>query len=342
MNAVSPSFTIPDSLNAKQPAELTYSRRDHVRLMTIDECATVMHGSFHDIVQQLHAGDVLVLNNSRTIPPVLRGTQGQQTIEVRLSRKVGAQTWEALIVGDMFQSNETIRFTDGVEAAVTGHGAERPLITLDFSIEGSALLDFIYQHGEPVRYEYIDDSFPLETYQTVYGSVPGSVEMASAGRAFTWQLLEKLKSKGVHIAFVQLHAGLSYYENDKWPSPTNHPEHFRVPRETASLLNEARKSGTRVIAVGTTVVRALESAVTEDGCVETREGVTRLYVDDQHTITSVDGLLTGFHEPEASHLHMLTAFLPYAKLMSAYHQALEQGYLWHEFGDLNLIFRQQP
>ena len=340
MNALSESFTIPQSLNAKQPAECTHGRRDLVRLMTIDECANVTHGSFGDIVQQVNPGDVVVLNNSRTIPPVLTGTQGKQTIEIRLSRKMSAHKWEALIACDMFQSNEPIQLKDGVEVTVSGHGAERPLMTLDFSIEGSELIDFIYQHGEPVRYEYIDEPFPLETYQTVYGSVPGSVEMASAGRAFTWQLLERLKQKGVHIAFVQLHAGLSYYENDEWPTPTNHPEEYRVPAETASCIQKARQSGSRVIAVGTTVVRALESAVTDDGEVTASEGTTRLYVDDQHTIATVDGLLTGFHEPEASHLHMLTAFLPHAKLMSAYHQALEQGYLWHEFGDLNLIFRQ--
>ncbi|WP_079479173.1 S-adenosylmethionine:tRNA ribosyltransferase-isomerase [Halobacillus salinus] len=333
------AFSIPENLNAQTPAEIARGRRDQVRLMTIDKDQQLFHNNFNEIDQFLNPGDLLVLNNSRTIPPVLEASQGKHTFEIRLSRKRSSTSWEALVVGDFLAIDRPIQLEEKVEAIITGHGSEPPLVTLEFSISGSNLLDFIYRNGEPVRYEYIHRPFSLDTYQTVYGSVPGSVEMPSAGRAFTWGLLEKLKRKGVRLAFIQLHAGLSYYEKDRWPNPNNHPEAFCVPEATAELIQDTRRTGNRVIAVGTTVVRALESAVTSHGEVEPIEGTTRLYVDEGYTIAAVDGLLTGFHEPEASHLHMLTAFLPKKKLMSAYHQALEKGYLWHEFGDMNLILK---
>ncbi|MCA0972046.1 S-adenosylmethionine:tRNA ribosyltransferase-isomerase [Halobacillus litoralis] len=333
------AFTVPDELNAQTPAEQVHDRRDQVRLMAIDQHHSITHSRFQELDEFLSPGDLLVLNNSRTIPPVLQASQGNQSIEIRLSRKRSDDQWEALVACDFFSLDTPLTFNDGVEAVAIGHGSEHPLIVLEFSIGGSALLDFIYSHGEPVRYEYIEEPFPLETYQTVYGSVPGSVEMASAGRAFSWQLLQKLKQQGVKTAFIQLHAGLSYYEKDRWPSPEQHPEAFAVPEETARLIEETRRAGNRVIAVGTTVVRALESAVNPHGEVESAEGTTNLYVDEGYTISAVDGLLTGFHEPEASHLHMLTAFLPKKKLMNAYREALLQGYLWHEFGDMNLILK---
>lgn len=333
------AFSVPDSLNAQTPAEKLRGRRDQVRLMTIGHKGKVSHNRFDEIDQIVKDGDLLVMNNSRTIPPVLKATQGKQSIEIRLSQKRSNCSWEALIVSDFLTINEPMLLEKGVTAWITGHGSEHPLVTLEFSIGGSDLFDFIYRHGEPVRYEYIKEPFPLDTYQTVYGSVPGSVEMPSAGRAFTWRLLDKLKRKGVRVAFIQLHAGLSYYEKDRWPNPADHPESFEVSKETAELIRQTRRNGKRVIAVGTTVVRALESAVNSTGEVEPRAGTTRLYVDEGYTISAVDGLLTGFHEPEASHLHMLTAFLPEKKLMSAYHQALEKGYLWHEFGDMNLILK---
>ena len=210
-------------------------------------------------------------------------------------------------------------------------------MVLSFSKSGLELYDAIYRYGEPLYYEYIKTPWPLEMYQTVYASVPGSVEMPSAGRAISWRLLDKLKQKGVKIAYLQLHAGLSYYGNDRWPNPTNHVEAFCIPEETAELVNKTKKNNGRVIAVGTTVVRALETAVTNDGIVEAQEGATRLYIQKGYPLRAVDGLLTGFHEPEASHLDLLSAFIDEDLLMKAYEEVLSAGYLWHEFGDMNLI-----
>ncbi|KGP71491.1 S-adenosylmethionine:tRNA ribosyltransferase-isomerase [Pontibacillus yanchengensis] len=342
MNTLATSFHIPDSLHAEVPPEHRGLRRDDVRLMVLQKGEkNASHNRFDEIDKFLEAGDVLVVNNSRTIPPVLKGSQGKQNVEIRLSRKISTHQWEALLLGTFIQTNVPIQLSEGLEATISGLGSEPPLVTLSFSEGGSTLLDYIYRYGEPVRYEYIHHPWPLETYQTVYGAIPGSVEMPSAGRAFTWGLLSKLKAKGVRIASIQLHAGLSYYEKNRWPNPNNHPEAFAVPEETAKLINTAKQNGKRVIAVGTTVVRALESTVHEQGEVKASSGITKLYIDQHHRVTSVDGLLTGFHEPEASHLHMLRAFMPEKKLIKAYKEALNKGYLWHEFGDMNLILSER-
>ncbi|MBM7554220.1 S-adenosylmethionine:tRNA ribosyltransferase-isomerase [Thalassobacillus pellis] len=343
MQAVSYPFDIPEKLNASIPAELKKGSRDQVKMMVLDRTiGHTKHDDFFHIDNYLQEGDLVVLNNSRTIPPVLFGKQGNTTIEVRLSRTSDPSEWEALLIGDFIQVNQPISFGHGLQANIIGPGAERPLVNLKFSEQGPELIDYIFKYGEPIRYEYIDTPWPLEYYQTVYGSVPGSVEMPSAGRAFSWRVINKLKQRGVKIGYLQLHTGLSYYGKDRWPDPKAHPEEFTVPEKTAQLINETREKGGRVIAVGTTVVRALESSFASDGLIKAKSGFTNLYVDQHHHLQAVDGLLTGFHEPEASHLDMLTAFIKEELLMKAYKEAIESCYLWHEFGDVNLILPRKP
>ncbi len=152
------------------------------------------------------------------------------------------------------------------------------------------------------------------------------------------ELLQQLIQKGVQIAYIQLHTGISYYGNDQWPTPAHHPEAYCVPEAAVQLIQRARQNGDRIIAVGTTVVRALESAVDNEGALVPSKGETRLYIDAHHRLRVVSGLLTGFHEPEASHLDMLSAFVSKERLLSAYQTALQKKYLWHEFGDTNLIW----
>lgn len=338
MMSTASSFQVPEYLNAHTPAEYRGIQRDHVRLITLDSVTgDCSHNYFNKLDSYLLEGDLLVLNNSRTIPAVLKGQRGKQTIEIRLSRKLTSNEWEALIVGGVITVGEKIDLPGGLTTTITGLGAESPLIVLSFSKSGLDLLDIFYQYGEPLHYEYIETPWPIEMYQTVYASVPGSVEMPSAGRAFTWRLLNKLKKKGVNIAYLQLHAGLSYYGNDHWPNPNKHLEEFCIPAETAELVNKTRKNNGRVIAVGTTVVRALETAVNVNGNVEPQKGITSLYIQKGYPLKAVDGLITGLHEPEASHLDLLSAFIDKGLLMKAYKKALADGYLWHEFGDMNLI-----
>lgn len=331
-------FQVPAYLNASTPAEYRGMKRDHVRLLTLDSVTGEnFHHHFYQLDSILREGDLLVLNNSRTLPAVLQGRKGGQTIEIRLSHKVTDQEWEALIVGDVCTVGEKIYLPGELTATIIGTGNESPLVILSFSKSGLELYDAIYRYGEPLHYEYIKTPWPLEMYQTVYASVPGSVEMPSAGRAISYGLLQKLKQKGVNIAYLQLHAGLSYYGNERWPNPTNHVEAYSIPEETAELVNETKRNNGRVIAVGTTVVRALETAVTNEGVVEAQEGTTRLYIQKGYPLRAVDGLLTGFHEPEASHLDLLSAFIDEEILMKTYEEVLSAGYLWHEFGDMNLI-----
>lgn len=331
-------FQVPAYLNANIPAEYRGSGRDDVRLLALDRITgESFHYHFSELESILREGDLLVLNNSRTLPAVLKGRKGELPIEIRLSHKVTDQEWEALIIGDVCTVGDKIYLPGELTASVIGKGNESPLVILSFSKSGLDLYDAIYRYGEPLHYEYIKTPWPLEMYQTVYASVPGSVEMASAGRAISYKLLHTLKQKGVGIAYLKLHAGLSYYGNDRWPNPTNHVEAFCIPEETAELVNKTKRNNGRVIAVGTTVVRALETAVNNDGMVEAMEGTTRLYIQKGYPLRAVDGLLTGFHEPEASHLDLLSAFIDEEILMKAYEEVLTAGYLWHEFGDMNLI-----
>ncbi|MEL3972177.1 S-adenosylmethionine:tRNA ribosyltransferase-isomerase [Rossellomorea oryzaecorticis] len=332
-------FDIPEQLNASTPIELTGKNRDEVKLMVLNrKTGTCLHSRFDQLQAQLKKGDVLVVNNSRTIPASLKGKQGNRQVEVRLSRKVSSGEWDTLILGSMYDTRLPISFGDGVNAVMAGKGSEEPLLRLAFNVEGEAFYDFIYRKGQPVRYEYIATPWPLDKYQTVYGSVPGSVEMASAGRAFSWKLISRLRAEGVEMATLQLHAGLSYYGDDRWPTPKNHPEEYHLPQETVDSIRKAKKNGNRVIAVGTTVVRALETVAAEhDGELAAASGVTNLYITKESPLHVVDGLITGLHEPQASHLDLLRAFVSDEHLFRAYRNALAKSYMWHEFGDMNLI-----
>ena len=210
--------------------------------------------------------------------------------------------------------------------------------TLDvLTYETPSLLAYLARYGFPIRYGYVPTAWPLEYYQTVYATEPGSAEMPSAGRAFTPELMARLVAQGVQIAPLLLHTGVSSLEEHEPP----YEEWYRVPAPTAHLVNAARAEGRRVIAVGTTVVRALETVAEPDahgnGTVHPGEGWTRLVVTPARGVYAVDGLLTGLHEPRASHLAMLEAISGRDHLRRAYAAALREGYLWHEFGDLHLI-----
>ncbi|WP_181347643.1 S-adenosylmethionine:tRNA ribosyltransferase-isomerase [Thalassobacillus sp. CUG 92003] len=333
------SFTIPDTLNASEPAEYRGRNREDVKLMVLDRLTgKTRHGEFSDISAYFHPGDVLVLNRSRTMPSQFQAKVLGESYEMRLAREVEDGVWEVLLLPDALKIGTTITLADGYSAEVVGEGSESPLQTVKFELAGEKLLSFFYQYGAPVYYEYITEPWPLDAYQTVYSSVPGSVEMTSAGRPFSWRTLNALRNQGVQIAFLELHTSLSYYSHNRWPTPSSHPENYHIPKETTEMIERAAREGNRVIAAGTTVVRALESAaVSPRGTLHYGKGVSRLYIDRHHELKVVNGLITGFHEPEASHLDLLTAIVSEKYLMEAYQVAIDQHYLWHEFGDINLI-----
>jgi len=345
------TFALPPELSAKEPPERRGIRRDQVRLLVIDRATgRIEHTRFDNIDHYLRSGDLLVFNSSRTLPASLRGCECSAThgpcMEVRLAERLPDDSWLALLLceqGDPFgcglRPGMQIEFAEKLSATVLERDANiARLWKLRFSISGTELVDLIYRLGKPIRYEYVSAPWELDYYQTVYATEPGSAEMPSAGRAFTWKLLLDLKRRGIDSAYIVLHTGLSSYMDDELDR--QHPaseEEYLVDRVTARKINQARERGGRVIAVGTTVVRALESAANENGIVTEVHGYTRLKIDPQYRLRSVDGLLTGLHEPEASHLDLLSAFQSPEKIRAAYNEAIARKYLWHEFGDLNLI-----
>lgn len=323
---------VPSLLNADTPIERFGKSREDVRLLTYSK-NKIYHDVFRNLCSYFQVGDVLVFNNSRTIPAVIKTVEG---IEVRLSRQLIYHIWDALLP-EAFSGD--LIFETGVSARVIGDGSEKPLKRIQFTTTNKSMLNNLYLQGDVVRYEHSAANWPLSDYQTVYASQPGSVEMPSAGRAFTWRLLNELKKAGVELVFITLHAGLSYYGKDKWPTPSLHPEPYVINAKQAQVINHAKAVGRQVIAVGTTVVRALESA-SEKGVVLARNKETTLFIKEAHQLTVVDGMLTGFHEEEASHMRMLEAFIGKDAVHSVYKEAIERSYLWHEFGDMNLIMKE--
>src|SRR5712691_673946 len=269
------AFTLPPELSAKEPPERRGIRRDQVRLLVIERATgKIEHTRFNKIDNYVRKNDLLVFNSSRTLPASMRGCEcGARhgpCMEVRLAEHLPDDSWLALLLceqGDPFgcglREGLQIDFAEGLNATVTARDENiSRLWKLRFSISGTQLVDLIYRLGKPIRYEYISAPWDLDYYQTVYATEPGSAEMPSAGRAFTWKLLLDLKRRGVDAAYIVLHAGLSSYMDDELDAqhPSSEEEYF-VSATTAEKINRARESGGRVIAVGTTVVRALESVV---------------------------------------------------------------------------------
>jgi S-adenosylmethionine:tRNA ribosyltransferase-isomerase len=308
------------------------------------QTGTTEHSIFNHLKQFLKKGDLLVLNSSRTVPAILKASwkrQGQlfsPQMEVRLAHRHNEEEWEALLIETEIEIGDVLHFSSLLSAEVVGVSTSNPFQRLKFNLKGTPLIEQIYHLGQPVRYEYIEVPWALDYYQTVFASDPGSVEMPSAGRAFSWELLFELQRHGIQIAYIQLHTGLSYMMDDKWhQEPFHNYEQFNVPQETADLVCKTKAAGGRIIAVGTTVVRSLESSIDPYGEITAQSGWTNLYIHDRFPLKVVDGLITGFHEPQTTHLQLLSAFVSQDLLMKSYRKAIDQGYYWHEFGDMNLI-----
>jgi S-adenosylmethionine:tRNA ribosyltransferase-isomerase len=343
-------FSLPVSLNAKEPPELRgRRRRDDVRLLVLNrQTGRVTHSRFERLCDFLVPGDLLVFNASRTLPALLVGRRGtdRSTVEMRLASHLSDDSWLALIRNALPENcsvreepNSVINFDLGLSARLESPHEKIPgMWKVRFSASGSVLVDLIYRLGEPVRYRYVSRPWGLNYYQTVYAREPGSAEMPSAGRAFTWETFLQLSKKGIETAYITLHAGLSSFLDEELDR--HHPaleEEYNISERVASKIGAARAAGRRVIAVGTTVVRALESAVQGDGIVRALHNYTGLRITSDCTLRVTDGILTGLHEPAASHLELLSAFISPTLLREAYIEAVRSRYLWHEFGDLNLI-----
>jgi S-adenosylmethionine:tRNA ribosyltransferase-isomerase len=345
-------------LEAHEPPEARGASRADVRLMVSRTAAgEISHHAFAELPDLLLPGDLLVVNNSATLPaaaavvvtPPSLAAAGPLTVHFSTALPDGH--WLAELRSGRGQA--TVPFSGG-EAGLTLGLAGGAVLTLTerFSQRlwrarlSTAVVPYLLRHGQPIRYSYVPRPWPIDAYQTVFATWPGSAEMPSAARPFTPEIVTRLVSRGVSIAPVTLHTGVSSLEGGEDP----YPESYDVPAPTARLVNLTRHTGGRVIAAGTTVVRALESAALAGHGTGTAAqtgpaarpvvpaaGWTSHVVRRQTGVSAVDGLLTGLHEPRSTHLWMLAAFTDDAMLRRCYAEAVASGYRWHEFGDVHLL-----
>ncbi|MFD5624129.1 S-adenosylmethionine:tRNA ribosyltransferase-isomerase [Streptomyces yangpuensis] len=349
---------IPRELLARVPAEQRGPGlgRDAVRLLVSRGSTRVSLHAFRELPHLLRAGDVLVVNTSATLAAAVDARLGGEALVVHFSTRGDDGRW-AVELRTPAGGGTTRPRPGGPAGAVVELPGSRRLVLEEPLAAGADRLwwarpspgrssplpygvpELLREHGRPIRYAYTERDQPLSVYQTVF-AVPepdgtGSAEMPSAGRPFTAELVARLVSRGVQFAPLTLHTGVASQEAHEPP----YPERYAVPAATAALVNAARAGGGRVIAVGTTAVRALESAADPRGVVRAAGGWTDLVVTPERGVRVVDGLLTGLHEPEASHLLMLEAVAGRAAVRLGYAQALARLCLWHEFGDVHLLLR---
>jgi S-adenosylmethionine:tRNA ribosyltransferase-isomerase len=340
-------FELPPALEAGEPPEARGLARDDVRLMVSrygDDA--VEHARFRELPRFLRAGDLLVVNTSGTLSAAVDATRADGSRAVlHLSTRLPAGLWSVELRRAGPRGSEPCRDVVRGERLLLPGGGTATLLTPHRRDGGPARLWvaelqlpappewYLEDHGAPIRYSYVARPWPSHYYQTVFATEPGSAEMPSAGRAFTPELVTRLVSRGVQVAPLLLHTGVASLEHDEPP----YEEYYRVPADTARAVNAARAAGRRVVAVGTTVARALESVADEDGRAHPGEGWTGLVITPERGLRLVDGLLTGLHEPRATHLAMLAALCGLEHLRLTYAEALRRRYLWHEFGDLHLI-----
>jgi S-adenosylmethionine:tRNA ribosyltransferase-isomerase len=340
---VTAHFLLPADREATEPREWSGRSRDEVRLMTVTSSG-LRHVLFRDLPDLLEPGDLVVVNTSGTLParavarradgalvPLHVSTElddGSWVVEVRRPDNsgpdLGGEPGSELVLEDGQRLTLRAGFPDPAHPARLWRAEVTPRTTTTA---------YLARHGRPIRYGYVTGDFPLSAYQTVYATEPGSAEMASAGRPFTDRLLVRLIARGVPVVPLVLHAGVSSPELHEPPAP----ERFAVPEVTARLVTATRRAGRRVVAVGTTVTRALETATSEDGVTRPAAGWTDLVLGPDRPARVVTGLVTGLHAPEASHLQLLAAVAGPDLVEQAYAAAVAGRYLWHEFGDSMLF-----
>ena len=349
MNVTTPSiiqFDLPQSLACPQPTEERNLARDKVRLLVTTNQGQIEHSTFDHLPSFLKKGDVLVVNTSATIPAALPvALPGGKQGKLHISTKLGNRRW--LIEIREITGNKTVRWHEGKEEMFfllpSGAGVQLKqrfykdnrllhLWVAEFNIL-QPMQAYLSENARPIQYEKLDHRYPLAYYQTFFSFHPGSSEMPSAGRGFTTRLIEGLLKKEITLVPIMLHTGVSSLEENESP----YPEYMEIDPVSAATINLAKKQQRRIIAVGTTAVRAIETAADDDGRVHPYQGNTELFIDGSYRMKIVNGLLTGFHEPRASHLNMLQSVGGYEHISNAYSEAIKAGYYWHQFGDLHLI-----
>ncbi len=350
------SFTLPDDLVAAAPAEARGIPRDAVRMLVASATEGLAHRNAFHLPAALRPGDLVVLNTSDTLPAALSGVgPDDHPVEVHLSTvepasgvvpaaalRRASSRWVVEVrersgrlggePSTVDRAGADIRLRGGgrlqVDAPYPAATARPRLWTAELTSPGP-LRGWLAEVGGPIRYGYQAAPWPLSAYRTSYADTPGGAEMPSAGRPLTSRTFRRLRARGIRTAGLVLHCGVSSLEGDEPP----YAEWYSVPPSTLQAIEETRAAGSRVVAVGTTVVRALESVAATGHA----EGWTDLVVTPDRLVSTVDGLLTGWHAPAASHLDMLAALAGTDLLCASYRAALARGYRWHEFGDVHLI-----
>jgi S-adenosylmethionine:tRNA ribosyltransferase-isomerase len=336
-------FERPRALQASGPPERRGLERDEVRLLVTTDRGHE-HARFRDLPRFLAPGTLLVVNTSATLPaslPARHGALGPLLVNVSTSygnelylvelRKSASEPGPLPV-----ETGDFLEIADLTARLVSPHPG---LPRLWFVHVDGDLRQAMERAGEPIRYGYVEPPYPpIEAYQTFFARVPGSAEMPSAGRPFTARVVDALRARGIALAEVTLHTGVSSHEveADEVEEQALYAEPFEVPRRTADAVTAARREGRPVIAIGTTVVRALESAWDGER-VRAAAGFTRRLIYPGRPVKSVDGLVSGLHDPLASHLAMLYAIAPKELVREGYAEAVREGYLWHELGDSHLL-----
>ena len=332
---------LPEDLIAQVPLK----NRDESRLMTIDKnTGEVKHKTFRDILECLNDNDILVLNNTRVIPARLFGFKAETNAEIEillLSRK-DINTWEALTKpAKRLKLGTRIIFGDGLLIGVVKELQEEGIRTIEFEYEG-IFEDVLDRLGNmplpPYIHEKLEDK---ERYQTVYSKVTGSSAAPTAGLHFTPEILLELKNKGVQIEYVTLHVGLGTFRPVKAESifdHTMHKEYFEIAEDVKNRLNEAKKNGKRIVCVGTTSVRTLESSANIINNLDRDSGWTDIFIYPSYEFKFVDAMITNFHLPESTLIMMISAFAGKNYIMDAYEEAIKEKYRFFSFGDAMYIF----
>ena len=333
-------YDLPKALIAQTPVE----PRDSSRLMLLDRSTgEISHRHFYEIIDSLNPGDLLVANDSRVLPARIYGVKDETgaRVEFLLLRQLTGNRWETLCKpGKKAREGASFTFGDGLLRATVAEVKDDGNRIVDFECDENffATLDKIGQMPLP---PYITEELKdKERYQTVYSHELGSAAAPTAGLHFTTELMQRIKDKGVSIAYVTLHVGLGTFRPVKVDDVTNHKmhsEHYEIPEETARLINKTKKNGGRVIAVGTTSCRTLESVASFYGEIKPCEGFTDIFIYPGYEFKVLDGLITNFHLPESTLIMLVSAFAGYDNVMNAYKTAVEEKYRFFSFGDAMFI-----
>jgi len=336
-------YDLPEELIAQTPCE----PRNHSRLMVLDrQQQTVQHQHFYDLKNFLVPGDTLIFNDTRVMPARLIGHRDKTggKVEVFLLRRVNGNEWETLVKpGKKAQPGNVICFGDELSCEVLSHTDFGGRI-VRFSYDGifEEILDRL---GETPLPPYIHEKLAdKERYQTVYSKEQGSAAAPTAGLHFTKEMMQELETMGVNLGFVTLHVGLGTFRPvsvDKIEDHAMHKEYYSVPTETAELIATTKARGGRVIAVGTTSIRTLESAAKAKGLIEAGSGWTEIFIYPGYEFKIVDAMITNFHLPKSTLLMLISAFAGKEFVLSAYRQAVEEKYRFFSFGDAMLLVGSQ-